>query len=232
MASGVLAGRPRGVAVVAIGALAVLALVVGCGTPQFTYVANSSEKTYFKVPSGWHKIDEVPIDNMFSQVNPDSATAAAIRTLTWSAAFDAASDPMPEHMTSSATNADPVLYVTVRHLTPAEQGSVSYDAMRDFFLPVTDARRSQAEQAGVGLEGFELLYDQVITGADGIHGVREVYNYQLPSGAVHTFDQTTYANADSSTIYFLLIRCSARCYRDRAVELNDVAKSFTVRSKA
>src|SRR5689334_5624288 len=140
MASGVMAGRPRGVAVVAIGALAVLALMVGCGAPQFTYVANSSDKTYFKVPTAWHKIDETAIDNWFTQENPDSATAAALRTLTWSAAFDAASDPMPEHMTTGVTSSSPVMYVTVRHLTPSEQGSVSYDAMRDFFLPVTPDR--------------------------------------------------------------------------------------------
>src|SRR5690348_13355448 len=31
--------------------------VTGCGAPQYTYVANSSESTYFKVPNGWHKID-------------------------------------------------------------------------------------------------------------------------------------------------------------------------------
>ena len=28
--------------------------VTGCGAPQYTYVANSSQSTYFKVPNGWH----------------------------------------------------------------------------------------------------------------------------------------------------------------------------------
>ena len=30
--------------------------VTGCGAPQYTYVANSSQSTYFKVPHGWHQI--------------------------------------------------------------------------------------------------------------------------------------------------------------------------------
>ena len=52
------------------------------------------------------------------------------------------------------------------------------------------------------------------------------------AGEMHTFDQTAYANQDSSVLYFLLIRCTASCYRERAVELDNIASSFTVRSKA
>jgi hypothetical protein len=48
---------------------------------------------------------------------------------------------------------------------------------------------------------------------------------------MHTFDQTAYANQDSSVLYLMLIRCTARCYRDRAVELDTIATSFTVRSQ-
>ena len=41
-----------------VGGCAVLlgVTVTGCGAPQYTYVANSSQSTYFKVPNGWHKI--------------------------------------------------------------------------------------------------------------------------------------------------------------------------------
>src|SRR5580704_18230659 len=36
--------------------LGVIITVSGCAAPQYTYVANSGQDTYFKVPSGWHKI--------------------------------------------------------------------------------------------------------------------------------------------------------------------------------
>ena len=41
-----------------VGGCAVLlgVAVAGCGAPQYTYVANSSQSTYFKVPHGWHQI--------------------------------------------------------------------------------------------------------------------------------------------------------------------------------
>src|SRR5437660_11201996 len=38
------------------GALLLGVSLAGCAAPQFTYVANSSRSTYFKVPSGWHQI--------------------------------------------------------------------------------------------------------------------------------------------------------------------------------
>ncbi len=233
MTSGGCVGRRRIIGVVLAMAGAV-ALVAGCGTPQFNYISNADEKTYFKVPSGWHEIDESAIDDAFTAGdNPDSATAAIRKQLRWSAAFDAATDPMPEHMTSLVTTDEPVLYVTVRHLTRGEQGVVSFDAMRDFFLPVTEGERSRIAQLGTPqLESFELLQDEVLTPNGGLRGVRVVFNYEFPTGVLHTFDQTAYANHDSSVLYFLLIRCTARCYRERAVELDGIATSFTVRSQA
>jgi hypothetical protein len=48
----------------------------------------------------------------------------------------------------------------------------------------------------------------------------------------HTFDQTVLTNEDSSILYFLLIRCTAVCYRQRSVEFDNIASSFTVRSAA
>ena len=220
-------------AVGAVAFLSVFALLAGCGTPEFRYVSNPDEKTYFKVPNAWHEIDSGAVDEGFSgSVNPDSATAMIQKQLRWSSAFDAAEDPMPEHMTRIISSPDPVLYVTIRHQTPGEQDITSFDAMRDFFLPVTANTRAQAEQAGVSLSGFELLYDEVLKGDGGLHGVRIVFNYEFPTGVVHTFDQTAYSNQDSTILYFLLIRCTATCYRERAVELDNIATSFTVRSKA
>jgi hypothetical protein len=120
----------------------------------------------------------------------------------------------------------------VLHMPESLRGPVSLDFLRNIFLPVTESVRAAYDQAGdSGLSGFELLQDEVLAPADGIHGVRVVYNYRLPSGVVHTIDLTAHANNDSSVIYLLLIRCTATCYTERAAELNEIATSFTVRSQ-
>jgi hypothetical protein len=216
-----------GLVLVALGAL-----TAGCGQPEFKYVSNNDEKTYFKVPNSWHEINGKEITDGFSgDVDPDSLTAAAQRQLWWSVAYDADAEPSPDHMTTILTSSQPVLYATIRHQLPMQQDAVSFDSMRDMFVPVSEGQRQLAAQAGVSLEGFELLHDEVLNGPDGVHVVRVVFNYQFPTGVLHTFDQTAYANQDSSVLYFLLIRCTAKCYRDRVDELDAIAKSFTVRSK-
>src|SRR3984957_6241884 len=42
--------------------------VTGCGATQYTYVANSSQSTYFKVPNGWHKIDGAALQKAMEAV--------------------------------------------------------------------------------------------------------------------------------------------------------------------
>jgi hypothetical protein len=225
--------RPKRIWAAGLVVAAIVALTAGCGQPEFKYVSNTDDQMYFKVPSSWHEIDGGAVTDGFSgEVDPSSMVAAAQKQLWWSVAYDSDADPSPDHMTTILTSSEPVLYATIRHQLPAQQDQVSFDTMRDMFVPVSETQRQLAAQAGVALDGFELLYDQVLTGPNGVHGVRVVFNYQFPTGILHTFDQTAYANQDSSVLYFLLIRCTAKCYRDRVDELNNIANSFTVRSKA
>jgi hypothetical protein len=122
------------------------------------------------------------------------------------------------------------VFATVRTLSTGQRDSMSYDAMRDFVLPVTTSARDAAANGGLQVADFELLRDDVLAPHSGIRGVRVVYNYRLVPGPLQTFDQTTYVNADTSRVYIILIRCSAACYRQRFAELDGVATSFTVRS--
>jgi hypothetical protein len=231
-------GRRRlvGTAIAVACAFALLTgLLTGCGKGEFTYVADSDDKTYFKVPSAWAQVDATDIDNVFLGVNPDSEQAQVLRQRSWSTGYDASSTPAAGHMISGYPTEEPVVYSLVLRLMPAMQDAVSYDYLRDVFfphLPVTKRAREQAAAAGLGLNGFELLRDAVVTPSDGVRGVRVIYNYELGGSMVHTFDMTAYTNHDSSILYLLLIRCTARCYRERSAELGDIATSFTVRSKA
>ncbi len=201
--------------------------VAACGSPNFTYVENSSQRTYFKVPAGWHEIDHSSLDEALSPSDADAA-AEARRRRVWAVAYDADASPSALHLFGATT--EPFAYATVIQFAEADRGAVSFDSLRNFILPVTADARGSAKAMGFPLQGFELLGDDVLTPGDGIRGVHAVFNYRYPDGSLQTFDQTAYVTDDASRVFILLVRCSARCFQDRHDELNLVARSFTVRS--
>jgi hypothetical protein len=213
-----------------MGLLAALAMLVSaCGAPEFTYVKNSGERTYFKVPSGWRAVDADELDRALTPEHPDSAAAQARKRLVWSVAYDADTDPSPLHLFGPNTE-KPFVYASVQRLTLSQRNGMSFDSLRDFILPVTESARLAAAERGFPLKGYELLRDDMLTPGNGIRGLRIVFNYEFPNGNLHTFDQTAYVTDDASRIYLMFVHCSARCYRDHARELEAVTTSFTVRS--
>ncbi|WIM98523.1 hypothetical protein ACTOB_002124 [Actinoplanes oblitus] len=209
--------------------ITVAAVTVGCAAPEYTYVKNAEQKTYFKVPHDWHQLPTGDLDDYLTGSNPNSASSAIRQRMWWSVAYDAAAIPDPVHLTTSDVTDEPIVYARVAQLTEPQQNAVSLDMLRDMFLPVTeDAREAQA--ANTQLTGFELLSDEVLTPSDGTHGVRVVYNYEI-TGVMHTFDLTALVNNTADRLYLLFIRCSTSCYRERTEQLDTIATSFTVRSK-
>lgn len=200
-----------------------------CGAPSYHYVKNSSDQTYFKVPAQWHEIDEKALHTALSDVDPDSATSEAIDKITWSVAYDADADPSASHLLGLGSD-QPFVFATVRRLTDTEQGAISLNLLRDLFLPVTESARQKASESGTGLSGFELLRDDVLTPGDGIRGVRTTYSYSASLSGLQTFDLTAYTS-DDGQLYWMVIRCSAKCFKDRKSELDAIAESFTVRKK-
>jgi hypothetical protein len=199
-----------------------------CGAADYHYVKNSDAQLYFKVPAEWARVDQKSLDAAeINGVDPSSQTAKMLDDLTWSIAYDAASDPKTDHIFGGAV-AEPVVYAKVIDLLEQQQGGLSLDAMRNFLLPVTAEARESARGEGRLLPGFELLGDAVLTPGDGLRGVRDIFSYQV-QGQQQTFDQTVLANEKLTKVYLLLVRCSAACYTDRRDELDDVARSFTVR---
>jgi hypothetical protein len=212
-------GRVRR-AVLSMMALAVV--LGGCAAPRYTFVADSSAHTYFKVPTGWVKIS-----------NSALATAtgsAKQKSRAWAVGYDASPDPSAAHVLS-AVSAQPFAYATVGNIGSAATNLLSYNTLRDFFLPVTAAARQTAKKGGTfPLTAFHLLDNSMLTPADGVHGVRVVFDYTYPGGHVVTFDQVALANADDTEVYVLLVHCLATCYRQDRGAINKVMTSFTVRS--
>jgi hypothetical protein len=107
---------------------------------------------------------------------------------------------------------------------------MSYNQLRDIFLPVTSATRQSARQSGFPLTGFQLLRNTVLTQEQGVHGVRVTFDYTFPNGSTDTFDQVAFTNADNTEVYLLVLHCTSTCYQRHHSEIDTVMQSFTIRS--
>ena len=65
-------GLTGGLAFLLMGALATVGLSA-CGSPAYTYVADSPASTYYKVPSEWHQISQHDLDAALTAAGGSSA---------------------------------------------------------------------------------------------------------------------------------------------------------------
>lgn len=202
----------------------VLAVTVSaCGAPQFTYVTNSAAQTYFKVPGGWHKLNDAAVMSALGG-------GAAQPTGVWSVGYDGSAAPSVTHLFGGQTP-QPFTFAFVERLSPSLSSGMSYNGLRDLYLPVTSTTRQTAVQHGFPLTGFHLLSDTVLTPGQGVHGVRVIYDYTYPGGVTDTFDQIALTNADATEVYLLVTHCMTACYQQHQSEIETVMTSFTVRSQ-
>ena len=191
--------------------------VAGCGAPQYTYVANSGANTYFKVPYGWHQISAASLKKV-------TGSSSGV----WTVAYQAGSQPSASDFLAFDTS-QPFVFAEIGTLSSTGMNGLSYDGLRDFFLPVTSTARSTASSEGFPFTGFSQLRDQVLTPGQGVHGVRETFDY-TDGGVTDTFDEIALTNPDQTKVYFLVLHCTSSCYSSDKTEINDVMSSFTIRS--
>ena len=214
---------PQGPAVAGL-VLCAAVLLAGCGAPAYTYVKNSADHMYVKIPASWHSIDQKDLDKA---IGLDPAEDESSRGL-WLQAYDAADIPSPLHLFGSSAP-EPAALVSVQRVPATNRGGLSLDGLRDLFFPVSPTARQSTQNPQ--LTGFGLVTDDVLTPGDGVRGVHTVFRYSLAGGPPQMMDQTAYINDDASKVYVLLVRCSTTCYKDRHGEIADVVSSFTIREK-
>lgn len=208
-----------------LGVLLAVGAAAGCAAPQFTYVADSSASTYFKVPYGWHRISDVSLAAQFK--TPGSALG---QNGTWDIAYDAATAPTAVHLFSPNAT-EPFAFSFVAPLNSSASQTLSDNGLRDVLLPVTSAARLAAAQGGsFPLTHFRLLRDKVINPGSGVHGVWDTYSYTYPGGTTDTFDQVALTNSAKSQLYVLMVHCIATCYTQNRDQIDTIVSSFTVRS--
>ena len=203
----------------------IVVIVSACGAPQFTYVANSDGHAFFKVPGGWHKISDAALAKALHGGNGGSAQAGGM----WSVGYDGSAAPSASHVFGSVVQ-KPFVFALTEPLNAAASNSMSYNELRDIFLPVTSPTRQSARSGGFPLTGFHLLRDDVLTPGQGVHGVRVTFDYTFPNGTADTFDQVAFTNADNTEIYLLVLHCTVACYQHNHSEIDTVMQSFTIRS--
>jgi hypothetical protein len=193
-----------------------------CGAQQYTYVADSAAGTYYKVPFSWHQISQKDLN---AALQAAGGSGAGI----WSSAFDAGTAPSANHFLASDVK-QPFVFAEVGTLSPTVSNELSYNMLRDFMLPVTSSTRQADAQSGFPLTNFKQLRDQTVTGKQGVHGVRETFQYTFPNGIADTFDESVLTNADQTVVYFLMVHCTNACYSQNHDKIDIVMTSFTVGS--
>jgi hypothetical protein len=203
-----------------VAALVIVALsAAGCSlAPQYTYVSDSADSAYFKVPPSWHQVNE-------SSLQSAEGSSSQEGSYLWSEAYDASAKPSVDHV--FAATSEPVAYSSVISLSSNERNEISFNSMRDLLLPVTSAARQAASADHEELQGFASLSDQVITDSSNNRGIREIFDYDL-GATLETFDLTVLTNSSTTKLYFLLVQCSATCFASNYPQISDVVNSFTV----
>ncbi|GEL18401.1 hypothetical protein [Pseudonocardia asaccharolytica] len=218
------AGRQR-FAMACVAIVAVLLALVGCGAPSFTYVANSAEHTYIKVPASWRPIDQRQLAEILG-IDPAAGDQGF-----WMEAYDADSQPSPSHLFGPDA-AHPVVFVSVQTIPEDVRGQLGLDHIRDLVYPVSPTARQQLEFSGSStLSDFTLITDEVLTPGHGVRGVHSEYQYRIQEGPLQVIDQIGYLNDDASKLYLAFARCSAQCFQQREQEIESVISSFTVREQ-
>jgi hypothetical protein len=214
-------GLTGGFAFLLMGVLAMVALA-GCGAPAYTYVADDSAGTFYKVPAQWHQISQ---QDLSKQITAAGGSSAGV----WSTAFDGNSTPNANDNDSLTIN-EPYVFAQVGQLNSTTSSELSYDAMRDWWLPVTSQGQQEAQASGeFGGTNFVQIRDQTITAAQGVHGVRETFDYTFGTNT-DTFDDEVLTNADQTELYVVEIHCSKTCYSQNQNQINTIMTSFTVGS--
>jgi hypothetical protein len=205
-------------------AIALTAVLVSCGAPSFSYVADSTANTYFKVPYGWQQVPQDQLCRIIKLVPAYGTCTGAYAVGYEPGRNPAATDLVDWH------NSQPFVFVTVQQVPQAQSGTLTVNTLRDLVLPVTNTGLQSLAQQGYPITNFKALRDSMLTLKQGFVGVRETYQYTYQGGVVDTFDKIVLTNPAESHLYILLVHCTTTCFTQDTTAIDDVMSSFTVRS--
>jgi hypothetical protein len=190
--------------------------VPACQGSGFSYVSNTSTKTYFKVPEEWELFER---NEMMSGESP----AVSLQSLQgasdlWVVAFDAAPSPDLDNVLATSSR-HPTGYALVRPLSEEERDTYSLASLRNEVIPLDRLERTEGRVEAVSEEEIEL--------ESGAHGSRLVNEIKV-EGDVFTLDQTGLVDSGTHRVHVLVIGCRSACYEANKAVIDQVADSWTI----
>ena len=206
---------------------AVAAGSAACSTSGFTYVKNTGEGAYFKVPDDWklYKLDpnSLPDDRPFF----DPGTGATPVEGPWRVVFDADQKPDVTHLEDEVPEAI-VGQAEVSPIDASVRDQVSNIDLRALALDGTADPIALYQQGSTDIE--IVRYESLTTG-EGLRGNRIVLN-KLVNGSYVTIDQIALVDPGTTTLYRFLVKCSSKCYLQHRSEIDAVVDSWQIRKKS
>ncbi len=206
-----------------VGALA--AGSAACSTSGYTYVKNTGEGAYFKVPDDWklYKLDpnSLPDDRPFFEGATQPVEGP------WRVVFDADQKPDVTHLEDDVPQAI-VGQAEVSPIDASVSDQVSNIDLRALALDGTADPIALYQQ---GSTDIEIVKYESLTTTDGLRGNRIVLN-KLVNGSYVTIDQIALVDPGTTTLYRFLVKCSSKCYLQHRNEIDTVVDSWQIRKKA
>jgi hypothetical protein len=198
--------------------LALAVAVAACGSSGYTYVKNSTTRTYFKIPSSWKLFRQDEILDSQPGISPQQR--ARSKQAQWIVAFDAARKPSLTHVLEQSSK-EPVGFAQVRALTADEHENYSLAALRNEVIPLEQLSQN---------DGVDPVSEKELV-QGSLRGSRLVNNVRAATGSFVTFDQTALLDKRTRLIYLLVVTCDADCYVKNQKTINSVVDSWTVKER-
>jgi hypothetical protein len=201
------------------GCALVLAIgLSGCAASQDVGVSDPAGRVHFTVPGGWRQIGAAALAAELKTATPGSGTG-------WMVAYDAVPHSKAADFLSFGI-AQPFVFAEYGALNATTSRELSDQTLRDFFFPVTSAARQNAANEGFPLTGFRQLRDQVLTLGQGVHGVRETYDY-TDNGQADTWDMDALTDAGHTVVFLIVLHCTTACYGKYQPNITHLMSSVT-----
>lgn len=208
----------------------ILPILTSCNShPSQIYAKSSQANVYLTVPYGWKKISETELSKR-ERLSKASGAADRADAVIWQEAYSPSTKISAKDVFALDAPKSPIVFVRVRNLLPDEINAVSYNFLRDVFVPLTTWLKSSSNSSSSPLPMTDFsMENEIEFVAKNAHGVRSTFTFAGEGDSSQTFDQTAVVSDDRTIMYILLVRSENSSFNKNRKILEKVANSLTIR---
>jgi hypothetical protein len=193
--------------------IVLVVLLAACGSNDYRYVNNSSEGTFFKVPSDWKLYRVKPEDVSDRPAAPQGASP-------WHVVFDSSGAPAVEHADEERPDV-PVGQALIFEIAADQGDQLSPADLRVAFLG-DDPLDSTASDV-------EVVSFEPLTTKSGLRGSHVVFNHQTTDGQWVTTDHSSLINAAGTKVYVFEVKADSKAFKADAEQIQQIVDSWQVK---